>query len=65
MKEEKTRTPGRPEKPINEEQFASVCEEWKDGEITARRAMYKLSMSKSTFYRRAIARGYYTPQRRP
>lgn len=42
-------------KPIETENFASVYDEWKNGSITARKAMETLNIKPNTFYRRVKA----------
>lgn len=51
-----TYTGGRPRIRVNEKQFNTVVNRWKNGEITAVQAMNDLSIKKSTFYR--MVKGY-------
>jgi len=43
---------GRKPVTVDEKKFAEVCRRWKDGELTAVRAMSILGLKRSTFYRR-------------
>jgi len=44
---------GRKKIEIDKSKFETIYKSWKAGEITATRAMSKLNLSRSTFYRRA------------
>ena len=43
---------GRQPIEVNEERFRAVCQRWRAGEITARKAMDELDIKPNTFYRR-------------
>lgn len=43
---------GRPRKEFDKKEFGELYNKWKKGEITASKAMEKLGISKSTFFRR-------------
>lgn len=43
---------GKPKKKIDEDKFKTICEQWRNGEMTAVDAMKKCGMTKATFYRR-------------
>ncbi len=45
------KTFGRPKVVVDPDQFDRVCADWKKGNITAVKAINKLHLSKSTFYR--------------
>ena len=49
---------GRQKNKIDEEKFKRVCEQWRNGEITARKAMELCGMSSNTFYRRVKDHNY-------
>lgn len=44
---------GRKPISVDEKQFRAVCKQWVDGTITAQKAMKRLNLTSSTFYRRA------------
>lgn len=48
---------GRQPIKIDEEQFRKVCKRWRNGEITATKAMDLLSVKPNTFYRRVKEMG--------
>lgn len=43
---------GKPPLKIDEKQFRSVCQRWRNGDITATQAMNELKLKPNTFYRR-------------
>ena len=43
---------GRKSIEIDEQQFRSVCKQWRDGDITATQAMRRIGLKPNTFYRR-------------
>lgn len=43
---------GKPPIKIDEKQFRSVCQQWRNGDITATQAMNDLKLKPNTFYRR-------------
>lgn len=43
---------GKPKKEINIDAFKKVCEKWRNGDITATKAMQILNLKPNTFYRR-------------
>lgn len=43
---------GKPPIKIDESLFKSVCQRWRNGEITAKQAMQRLELKPNTFYRR-------------
>lgn len=49
---------GRQKNKIDEEKFKRVCEQWRNGEMTARKAMELCGMSSNTFYRRVKDHNY-------
>jgi len=52
---------GRKPLTIDEKQFRAVCEQWTSGEITAVKAMERLNLTSSTFYRRVRQYGIKKP----
>lgn len=43
---------GKPPIQVNEKEFKAICKEWRNGEITATKAMKILNLKPNTFYRR-------------
>ena len=43
---------GKPKKNIDREHFEKVCKQWRQGDITAVKAMQILNLKPATFYRR-------------
>ena len=43
---------GKPKKKIDKERFCEICARWRNGEITAKKAMEMTGLSRNTFYRR-------------
>lgn len=52
---------GRKPIAIDEKQFRAVCKQWTDGTITATKAMKRLNLTSSTFYRRVRQYGISKP----